>query len=108
MAERTMPNRKSRDQSPSRASPGLHDSRGGPFGRCPEQQPNPPARDQESRGGCLKAQDRITDPWVSVTVLIIALSLLPAPITLGALWSRQHVKPMKAEADELEKRALGG
>lgn len=52
-----------------------------------------------------KAQDPIPD---SATVLIVAVSLLPAPLTLAALWfdASRRVNPMKEEAEALERRAL--
>jgi hypothetical protein len=39
---------------------------------------------------------------------MIALSILPAPLTLCTLWvdANRQLKRMKGEADELEKRAL--
>ncbi len=42
--------------------------------------------------------------------LIVFFSLFPAPITLAVLWwdAGRLVKPMKKEADELERRALAG
>jgi hypothetical protein len=54
-----------------------------------------------------KAQD---DVPVWATVAMSALSLLPAPTTLALLWcdANRQVRPMKIEADELEKRALKG
>lgn len=57
-----------------------------------------------------KADDIITEDWQSVTALIVALSLLPAPITLCVLWydAAKQVRPMKQEADALEERALAG
>jgi hypothetical protein len=55
-----------------------------------------------------KATDPITEWWDWVAVLMVAISILPAPVTLGALWfdAEQRMKPMKAEADSLERRAL--
>jgi hypothetical protein len=57
-----------------------------------------------------KADDVITEAWEPVTVLFVFLSLFPAPISLGVLWfdAGRQVKPMKEEADNLEKRALAG
>lgn len=55
-----------------------------------------------------KAQDAVGEGYEWTTVVIFALSLLPAPLTLGALWidAGRQVKPMKDEADDIEKRAL--
>jgi hypothetical protein len=55
-----------------------------------------------------KAEDPIPEKWDWVTVILVAISVLPAPITLGALWfdAGRLMRPMKAEADALEKRAL--
>jgi len=55
-----------------------------------------------------KAQDDVADGYEWTTVVMFAFSLLPAPLTLGALWTdaNEQVKPMKDEADDLEKRAL--
>ena len=55
-----------------------------------------------------KADDPIAENWEWITVLIAALSVVPAPATLGVLWfdASQRVKPMRQEADALEKRAL--
>ena len=55
-----------------------------------------------------KAQDDVIEGYEWTTVVMFALSLLPAPSTLGALWvdANRQVKPMKDEADDLEKRAL--
>jgi hypothetical protein len=57
-----------------------------------------------------KADDVITEAWQPVTVLFVFFSLFPAPVTLGVLWfdAGRQVKPMKQEADALEKRALEG
>jgi hypothetical protein len=57
-----------------------------------------------------KAGDQITDDWDMVTIFIVFISIFPAPISLGILWfdAGQQVKPMKLEADALEKRALAG
>ena len=56
----------------------------------------------------LKAQDDVAEGYEWTIVMMVALSLLPAPITLGALWidADRQVKPIKKEADDLEKRAL--
>jgi hypothetical protein len=55
-----------------------------------------------------KAQDDVREGYEWTTIVMFALSLLPAPLTLGALWidANRQVKPMKDEADDLEKRAL--
>jgi hypothetical protein len=55
-----------------------------------------------------KADDPISENWEWTTVFMAAFSIFPAPITLGVLWfdAGKRVKPMKAEADKLEKRAL--
>ncbi len=44
-----------------------------------------------------------------LTIFIVALAVLPAPVTLGALWrdAAREIRPIKAQADELERRALG-
>ena len=57
-----------------------------------------------------KSQDDITEGYEWLTILMFALSLLPAPVTLGALWvdASRQVRPMKDQADELENRALSG
>lgn len=57
-----------------------------------------------------KTDDTITDALEPVTVVIVFLSIFPAPITLGLLWfdAGQRVKPMKLEADAVEERALAG
>jgi hypothetical protein len=54
-----------------------------------------------------KADDVITEAWEPVTVLFVCLSLLPAPVSLGVLWfdADRQMKPLKQEADALEKRA---
>lgn len=55
-----------------------------------------------------KAEDDVPAGYEWTTVVMWALSLLPAPLTLAALWidANRQVKPMKEEADDLEKRAL--
>jgi hypothetical protein len=55
-----------------------------------------------------KAQDNVAEGHEWTTVVMVALSLLPAPLTLGSLWidANRQLKPMKEEADNLEKRAL--
>jgi hypothetical protein len=57
-----------------------------------------------------KGQDDVTEGYEWTTIVMFALSLLPAPLTLGALWidANRQVKPMKDEADDLEKRLLAG
>jgi hypothetical protein len=52
-----------------------------------------------------KYDDTIT--WEPVTVFLVGLSLLPAPVSLCVLWfdADRQLKPMKQEADALEKRA---
>jgi hypothetical protein len=54
-----------------------------------------------------KAQDMIA---VELTIFIVALSVLPAPLTLTALWrdAAREILPIKKQADELESRALRG
>jgi hypothetical protein len=54
-----------------------------------------------------KTDHVITEAWEPVTVLFVGLSLLPAPVSLGVLWfdADRQMKPMKQEADALEKRA---
>ena len=97
MAERTMPNRKSRDQSPSRASPGLHDSRGGPFGRCPEQQPNARARSGISwwRADSCRGRPGVVCFWPVIRLPAPASPthlLLPSSVSHAA-WPRTKVRP---------------
>jgi hypothetical protein len=55
-----------------------------------------------------KADDLITGGWESLPPFFVFFSLCPALITLGALWldANRQVKPMKTEADALEKKAL--
>lgn len=55
-----------------------------------------------------KAQDDVPQGYEWLTVAMFMLSLLPASITLGALWvdANRQVQPMKVQADNLEKRAL--
>jgi hypothetical protein len=50
----------------------------------------------------------ITENWEWTTIFMAALSLAPAPITLGVLAyeANQRVKPMRKAADDLERRAL--
>jgi hypothetical protein len=52
----------------------------------------------------------ITDGRDWQVILVVFLSLFPAPLTLGLLWAEaaQLVKPMMNEADDLERRALNG
>lgn len=54
------------------------------------------------------ADDVIRPSWEWTTIAMSALSLLPAPITLVvlALNANERVKPMRRDADDLEKRAL--
>jgi hypothetical protein len=54
------------------------------------------------------AQTPITDTWT--TIVIVALSTLPAPATLFALSidASRVLKPLIERADEMEKRALRG
>jgi hypothetical protein len=44
-----------------------------------------------------------------LSVLFASLSVLPAPMTLGALWwdASRELRPLKARADMAEQRALG-
>jgi hypothetical protein len=55
-----------------------------------------------------KAQDDVGEGYEWITAIMTALSLLPAPLTLGVLWvdANRQVRPMKGEADDLEKRSL--
>jgi hypothetical protein len=48
----------------------------------------------------------ISDGWA---VFVVAVSLLPAPVTLGILWwgASKQMKPIKERAKRLEDRALG-
>jgi hypothetical protein len=52
-----------------------------------------------------KAEDMIA---TELTIFIVALSVLPAPVTLCALWrdAAMEIRPIKEQADELESRAL--
>jgi uncharacterized membrane protein YphA (DoxX/SURF4 family) len=54
-----------------------------------------------------KAEDMIS---AELTIFIVALSVLPAPLTLGALWldAAREIRPIMAQADDLERRALRG
>ena len=54
------------------------------------------------------AHDDVAQGYEWTTVAMVALSLLPAPLTLGVLWfdANRQVKPMKDRADDLEARAL--
>lgn len=56
-----------------------------------------------------KAEDPITNGWEWTAVAMVAISILPAPVTLGVLWwdANNRVEPMMKEADDLEKRTLG-
>jgi hypothetical protein len=55
-----------------------------------------------------KSQAEVAGGYIWITVVISALSLLPAPFTLALLWrdAGRQVKPIKDEADNLEQRAL--
>ena len=55
-----------------------------------------------------KADDAIDEYWTIMTIPVVALSVLPAACTLGALWydASKFVGPMKARADKLEDKAL--
>jgi hypothetical protein len=55
-----------------------------------------------------KSDDPIGGNWVVITIPMIALSVLPALITLGTLWvdASQLVGPMRVRANNLEKRVL--
>jgi hypothetical protein len=55
-----------------------------------------------------KAQDDVSPGYNWTTIMMSALSLLPAPLTLAVLWidANRQLKPMKYEADDLEKRSL--
>jgi hypothetical protein len=54
-----------------------------------------------------KAEDPITEGWFWTTTAMVGLSILPGPISLAALWfdASSQVKPLRQEADDLEKRA---
>jgi hypothetical protein len=54
-----------------------------------------------------KAEDPITEGWFWTTIAMVALSILPGPISLAVLWfdASSQVKPLRQEADDLEKRA---
>src|SRR6266404_1882712 len=56
----------------------------------------------------LKADDQIADGYEWFAVFAMAASYLPAPCILGSLWvdAQRRVKPLKAKADSIEKRAL--
>ncbi len=56
----------------------------------------------------LKADDQIANGYEWFAVFAIAASYLPAPCILGSLWvdAQRRVKPLKAKADSIEKRAL--
>jgi hypothetical protein len=52
-----------------------------------------------------RAEDTIAP---TLTIFIVALSVLPAPLTLAALWrdATRELRSIKEQADELESRAL--
>jgi len=54
-----------------------------------------------------KAEDPITEDWFWTTIGMVALSILPGPISLAALWfdASSQVRPLHQEAEKLEKRA---
>ena len=54
-----------------------------------------------------KAEDPITEGWFWTTITMAVLSILPGPITLAVLWfdATWQIKPLRQEADDLEKRA---
>jgi hypothetical protein len=54
-----------------------------------------------------KTEDPITDAYHWTTIAMVALSILPGPISLGVLWfdAGWQVRPMREAADDLEKRA---
>jgi hypothetical protein len=54
-----------------------------------------------------KAEDPITQDWFWTTIGMVALSILPGPISLAALWfdASSQVRPLCQEAEKLEKRA---
>lgn len=56
----------------------------------------------------LKADDQIMDGYAWFAVFAIAASYLPAPCIFGSLWvdAQRRVKPLKTQADNIEKRAL--
>ena len=55
-----------------------------------------------------KADNPIMNGWDWTAILISALSVLPGPLSLGALWidANRQVRPMRLAADELEARAI--
>jgi hypothetical protein len=55
-----------------------------------------------------KSSDKVGHGYTWLTVLMCALSLLPAPSSLFMLWmdANQQVKPMKMDAEDLERRCL--
>lgn len=58
-------------------------------------------------GIAFKTDDPITDGWEWVAIVTVAMSVLPGPISLAALWfdANRQLKPMRETADELEERA---
>ena len=56
----------------------------------------------------LKADNQIVDGYEWFAIFAIALAYFPAPCILGSLWldAQTRVKPLKAKADSIEKRAL--
>jgi hypothetical protein len=54
-----------------------------------------------------KADHQITDGWEWTATAMSALSTLPGPVILAALWidASRQLKPMRQAADELETRA---
>lgn len=56
----------------------------------------------------IKAADVITEGWEWFAVLSIAMSLLPAPLTLVALWfeARRRLRTLMSDAERIESEAL--
>ncbi|CCD89196.1 membrane protein of unknown function [Bradyrhizobium sp. ORS 285] len=54
-----------------------------------------------------KADDPISEGWEAISLLFVGLSLLPAPVSLGVFWfdADRQVKPLREEADALERKA---
>jgi hypothetical protein len=53
-----------------------------------------------------KAEDPLPN---TLSILLVVVSVIPAPVTLAALWidASRQLRPLKARADALERRALG-
>ena len=52
-----------------------------------------------------KVDDPLSD---TLSVAFVFISIFPAPLTLGVLWfdASRQMRPLKAKADDLERRAL--